>query len=141
MFSSIGYGSEDDDLAILKTLRGAVRPGGLVHVDTMHRDLVASRMSRGDRPASRLNDGTLVVEEPTFDAIAGRVSTSWYWWGPRGSGRKSASIRAYSATELVQLLERAGLQFRSAHRGCSTEAFGGGSDLGGRLGLLAERVG
>src|ERR1017187_8665103 len=78
VFSSIGYGSEDDDLAVLRTLREAVPLGCLVHVDTMHRDIVAAKMSRGDRPASRLGDGTLVVEEPVFDPIAGRVKTSWY---------------------------------------------------------------
>jgi hypothetical protein len=39
------------------------------------------------------------------------------------------------------LLERAGLRFRPAHRGCSPERFRAeGPDLGGRLGLLAERA-
>jgi hypothetical protein len=47
----------------------------------------------------------------------------------------------YSATELVRLMQRAGLRFRSAHRGCSPEPFRAeGQDLGGRIGLLAERV-
>jgi SAM-dependent methyltransferase len=140
VFSSLGYGSEEDDLAILRTLRDSVRPGGLVHIDTMHRDVVAAKMSRGDRPASRLADGTIVVEEPLFDPILGRVKTSWYWCGPRGGGHKSASFRVYSATELMQLVERAGFRFRSAHRGCSPDPFEcDGADMGGRLGLLCER--
>jgi SAM-dependent methyltransferase len=135
VFSSLGYGSEDDDLAILATLRAAVRPGGLVFVETIHRDLVASLLARGQPPSQRLADGTLVVEEPRFDPVSGRMETSWYWAGPAGQGRKTASLRLYTATELVRLLERAGLRFRSAHQGCSTEPFG----IGGRLGLLAER--
>jgi SAM-dependent methyltransferase len=140
VFTSLGYGSEADDLAILGTLREAVRPGGLVFVDTAHRDLAAVRLARGAVPAQRLADGTLVLEEPRFDPIAGRMETCWHWSGPGGHGSKPASIRVYSATELVRLLERAGLRFRSAHHGCSPEPFrAAGPELGGRLGLLAER--
>lgn len=141
VFSSLGYGSEADDLAILRTLAGAVRPGGLVLVETVHRDLVVVRRSRGSTGgAQRLADGTLIVEEARFDSIAGRVDTTWYWSGPRGSGAKSASMRIYTATELVRLLEAAGLRVRSAHRGCSPAPFVfDPADAGGRLALLAER--
>jgi SAM-dependent methyltransferase len=141
VFSSLGYGSEADDLAILRTLAGAVRPGGLVLIETMHRDPVVARRSRGHQGgAHRLADGTLLLEEAYFDPIAGRVDSTWYWSGPGGSGAKSASLRIYSATELVRLLEAAGLRLRSAHRGCSPEPFAFDVfDAGGRLGLLAER--
>ena len=140
IFTSLGYGTEEDDLAILETLRGAVRPRGLVFVDTAHRDGAAAILARGAPPSRRMADGTLVVEEPRFDAISGRMESCWYWAGPAGCGEKRASLRVYSATELVRLLERAGLRFRSAHRGCSGEPFRAeGADLGGRLGLLAER--
>jgi SAM-dependent methyltransferase len=140
VFSSVGYGAENDDLAIFKTLHDAVRPGGRVLVDTVHRDAAAARFSRGVKPAERLTDGTLVVEEPTFDPLSGRVNTTWYWSGPAGQGHKSASLRLYTATELIQLLQSAGLRFLSAHAGCSPEAFKGeGSDMGGRIALLTER--
>ncbi len=59
---------------------------------------------------------------------------------PSGSGEKTASLRLYSVTELVRLVERAGMRFRSAHHGCSPEPFiAQGPDLGGRLGILATR--
>jgi D-alanine-D-alanine ligase len=141
VFTSLGYTTEDDDVAILRNLRDAVRPGGLVFVETNHRDLTAAFLAKGVPPSERLPDGTLVVEAPKFDPIAGRMDTCWYWWGPAGQGRKPADIRVYSATELVRLIERAGWRFRSAHRGCSPEPFRSeGPDLGGRLGLLAERA-
>jgi SAM-dependent methyltransferase len=141
VFSSIGYGAESEDRAIFKTLHDAVRPGGRVLVDTAHRDAVAARLSRGTKPAERLADGTLVVEEPTFDCISGRVDTTWYWSGPTGKGRKSASLRLYTATELIQLLQSSGLRFLSAYRGCSLEPFqSGGPDLGGRIAILTERI-
>jgi len=140
IFSSLGYGSEDDDIAILRNLRQAVRPGGFVVVETAHRDLVIVNFLRGGKPCLRLSDGTLVIEEPVFDAIAGRVTTSWYWSGPTGSGNKSASLRLYSATEMVALMPKAGLRFRSAHHGCSPQPFKAeGPEMGGRLAILAQR--
>jgi SAM-dependent methyltransferase len=140
VFTSLGYGTESDDVAILATLRHAVRPGGLVFVETNHRDLTAAFLAKGVAPSQRLPDGTLVVEEPRFDALRGRMESCWHWSGPSGHGSKEASFRVYAATELVGLLERAGLRLRSALRGCSPEPFrAAGADLGGRLGLLAER--
>src|SRR5262249_5269843 len=135
VFSSVGYGTDEDDVAIFGTLRAAVRPGGRIVVETMHRDVLAARWGRGQqRPADRMADGTLVVEMPVFDPVAGRLETTWYWSGPAGSGSKSASLRIYTITELVRLLERAGWRLLSAHRGCTTEPFvAEGPDVGGRV--------
>ncbi len=135
IFSSLGYGTEEDDLAILKTMAKSVRRGGFVLIETNHRDATVLHLSHGSKPADRLPDGTLLVEEPKFDPIQGRIETTWFWSGPKGSGEKTASIRIYTATELISLLQRAGLKFRSAHNGCSTEPL----EVDGRLGLLAER--
>jgi SAM-dependent methyltransferase len=140
LFSSLGYGTEEDDVRILRTLRNALRPGGRVFVDTMHRDVLVARLSRDVKPSRRLHDGTLFLEEPSFDPIQGRLYNRWYWSGPGGSGSKEAHLRVYCATELVALLERAGLRFASAHAGISAEPFRAeGPSMGGRLGLLAER--
>lgn len=140
VFSSIGYGTEEDDLAIFRTLHDAVRPGGLVFIDTNHRDATVAFLVRSAKPANRLSDGTLVVEEPMFDSVEGRINTCWYWSGPAGTGKKLASLRLYSITELVRLLERAGLHFLSAHKGCATALFKAeGADMGGRVGILTCR--
>lgn len=140
VFTSLGYGTEEDDLAILETLRRAVRPGGLVFVETAHRDATVAFLSRSEKHALRLQDGTLVIEEPTFDPVLGRVQTCWYWRGPAGAGQKPASLRIYTITELARLIERAGLRLRSAHHGCSTEPYEAkGPEMGGRVGLLAVR--
>lgn len=139
-FSSIGYGTEDDDLAVLRTLHGVVRPGGFVLVETMHRDLFAAFRSRGVAPGHRLPDGTLMVEENTFDPIAGRLEMRWFWSGAAGQGEKYGSMRLYTATELVRLMERAGLRFVSAHRGGSIEPFKAeGPEMGGRIAILTQR--
>lgn len=140
VFSSLGYGTEEDDLAILETLAVAVRPGGAVFVDTMHRDAFAAFYATGARPAQRFPDGTLLLEEPRFDPLTGRVETTWHWAGPRGTGSKSASLRLYTLTEWKRLLGEAGLELVSTHRGCSPEPYvAQGPELGGRVGLLARR--
>ena len=138
LFSSLGYGDESDDLAILGTLAAAVRPGGKVAVDTNHRDVLAALLARGVAPAHRVPDGTLIVEEPRFDPVGGRVETTWFWSGPGGSGQKSASLRAYTITELVRLLERVGLRLEAAlHPGTGAPFSAAGPALGGRVLLVA----
>ncbi|MGZ6099142.1 MAG: class I SAM-dependent methyltransferase [Myxococcaceae bacterium] len=140
LFSSLGYGTEADDAAILATLAAAVRPGGRVAVDTMHRDVLAARLSRESVPAHRLPDGTLLLEQPRFDPVAGRVETTWFWAGPAGSGQRSASIRVYSITELVKLLETVGLRLQAALNPQSGAPFSpAGPSLGGRVLLVTER--
>jgi SAM-dependent methyltransferase len=141
LFSSLGYGSEADDVAVLSTLRAAVRPGGFLFIETNHRDRQIARMLKRESDATRLPDGTLLLEEPRFDPVAGRVETTWYWSGPAGNGQKRASIRVYSVTELVRLLEISGLRVRSVHRGCFPEPFPNtAAGVGNRVGILATRT-
>jgi SAM-dependent methyltransferase len=140
VFSSIGYGPESDDLAIFNTMRLAVRPGGLVLLDTNHRDMFIATHSRGAKSTMIANDGTLIVQESSFDPIEGRAVFKWIWSGKGTGGQKVASFRLYSATELVGLLRRVGLRFLSAHRGCTAAPFKTeGEDAGGRIALLLER--
>src|SRR5690606_4458462 len=40
LFSSIGYGSEEDDYRMLANIHGALRPGGALLLDTIHRDAI-----------------------------------------------------------------------------------------------------
>lgn len=140
VYSSIGYGEEEDDVAVLGALCRALRPGGLLLLETNHRDLIAAMLSRGAPPGVRFPDGTLLLEESTLDPITGRVETCWYWSGPGGAGQKFASFRTYTVTDLVALITRAGLRFRSAHAGYLTDPFvAAGPMMGGPISILAER--
>jgi len=136
VFSSLGYGTEEEDLAVLATLREAVRPGGAVVVETNHRDAIVGRLGPGGGFGSRLADGTLMVEEVRLDPATGRAESVWAWWGPRGHGEKRSSLRVYAIHELIRLVERAGLAFVSLHAGCSPEPY----RPGGRVALLARRA-
>ena len=140
MFSSLGYGSDDDDDAILGNIARCLKPGGLFFIDTMHRDAIILRMERGIRPGKDMPDGTWIQEFPRLDPVAGRIETVWRWRTPRGrEGQQSASICIYTITELVHKLERAGFELVSLHRGCSKEPFSD-DHLHERVGFLATRV-
>ncbi|HMK21551.1 MAG TPA: methyltransferase domain-containing protein [Terriglobales bacterium] len=140
IFTSFGYGTVEEDLAIFRTLRDAVRPGGRVVVETNHRDLMCAFIARGAKAASRLPDGTLFLDEPRFDAISGVVQLNWYWSGPGGTGEKHAEWRCYTPTQIVEMLQQAGLRFAAAYKGLSkTPYVAEGSEAGGRLVVVAVR--
>jgi len=138
LYTSIGYGSEEDDRHILSSLRNAVRPGGIVFVEAAHRDGVAARTGGGKTSERRLADGTRFVEERRLDAASGRLESVRSWSGPAGSGAKASSIRVYTEAELSGLVRSAGLLVRSTHCGCSRRPFvERGGRASRRLGLLA----
>jgi SAM-dependent methyltransferase len=140
IFTSFGYGTEEEDIATFRTLRDALRPGGRVLVETNHRDMFCASLSRGLKASMRLPDGTLFIDDPDFDAISGVVTLNWYWSGPSGSGEKHARWRCYTPTQIVGLLERAGLRFVGAYKGLSKTPYSGtGPEAGGRLAIVAVR--
>ena len=140
IFTSFGYGTEEEDVAIFQTLRDAIRPGGHVVVETNHRDLVCAFTARGSKNSQRLPDGTLFIDESDFDAISGVMRLNWYWSGATGSGEKHAEWRCYTPTQIVDLLRRTGLRFKGAYKGLSTTPYRAeGPEAGGRLAVVAVR--
>lgn len=140
VYTSFGYGTEEDDVAVFRTLRGAVRRGGRVVAETNHRDLMCSYIARGSKASRRLPDGTLFIDEAEFDAISGVAHLNWYWSGPGGSGEKHADWRCYTPTQIVGLLERAGLRFAAAYQGFSKIPYKAeGPEAGGRLTVIGVR--
>jgi SAM-dependent methyltransferase len=140
IFTSFGYGTEEEDVAIFRTLHDAIRPGGHVLIETNHRDMLCGVIARGSTMSMRLPDGTLFLDKPEFDAIAGIVRLNWYWSGPIGSGEKHAEWRCYTPTQIVGLLERADLHVLGAYQGFSKRPYKAeGPEVGGRLGVIAVR--
>lgn len=137
LYTSFGYGEEEDDLEMLSGLRRAARPGGVVFVEAAHRESVVARCGSGRTTERRLSDGTRFVEESRFDARTGRLESVRSWRGPAGSGVKTSSIRMYSVGEIADLARSAGLVVLSRHCGCTPRPFPAGEGrLGRRLGLL-----
>jgi hypothetical protein len=116
-------GDAEDDLAILRNLRDAVRPGAWFW--------------------SKPHTG---IFSPRFDRKGASRREGWRmgpWWSKNRRSIQSpdgAPQSGISKGRTARLLERAGLRSLSARRGCSTALFTGeGPDMGGRLAILTER--
>jgi ubiquinone/menaquinone biosynthesis C-methylase UbiE len=116
LFSALGYRGEDGDRRTLGELRRVVRPGGGLVVETMHRDRLMHIYQQ--RSWTPLPDGDLLLEEHTFDYVAGEIETA-HSLVEAGGNRESITyrFRVYTATELVRMLEAAGFT--------AVECFGG----------------
>lgn len=140
LFSSIGYGSEDDDLVTFRTIHNSLLPGGRFLVETMHRDAIITRRALGDRVGVRGPNGMTLREHNVFDPISGQMHSTWTWNSPTQAGQKSSVMRLYCATELVSLLTRAGFAKIVCRTGITNEAFSE-ETLGSRLSLLCYKAG
>jgi SAM-dependent methyltransferase len=142
VFSSIGHDDEAGDRAVFATFAAALVPGGRAMIETMHRDVLIARRAAGSdlRQERTLPDGTVLTEDATWDPVRGTVESVWRWRGPNGDGEKRSRLRLYALSELVSMLEGAGLDVIAAYRGCSTEPFtGAGPNAGGRVALVARK--
>jgi len=108
LFSSLGYfGSDGEDVAVLRGVREALRPGGRFLVEVMHRDHLAREFVERDWWEGE--EGEHVWVEREFDAVEG-VSRECLRWRRGGrTGEKRHSIRLRTATEWAALLEAGGL--------------------------------
>lgn len=118
LFSSFGYSaSDEDDLAVLRSVRRLLRPGGRLLLETMHRDLVAREFAERDWWPGP--DDTPVLVEREFDPVLG-VSHEWLRWG---SVEKYHKIRVRAASEWHALLDEAGLSADAWYGDWSLEPF------------------
>jgi ubiquinone/menaquinone biosynthesis C-methylase UbiE len=107
LFSSLGYLCDEQDTRTLAELRRVLRPDGRLLIETMHRDLLLLRWQEQDWRL--LGEGRLLLEQRTFDPASG-VAQMTQTLVPSNGERESrtTSLRVYSATELLAMLERAG---------------------------------
>jgi ubiquinone/menaquinone biosynthesis C-methylase UbiE len=107
LYSSIGYLGDEEDTRALAEIGRVLRPGARLVVELMHRD----RLVRGfaEQDWRLLGEGRLLLEQRTFDAVAGVGQTTQTLIGSGGAREsRSFSVRVYSATELAAMLTRAG---------------------------------
>ncbi|HEV2131765.1 MAG TPA: class I SAM-dependent methyltransferase [Longimicrobiaceae bacterium] len=136
LFSSLGYFDRDEeDLAALRAFRAALRPGGVLLLETMHRDALARHYAPRDWWETEV--GTVVRVERRFDAVAG-VNHEWMHW-QRGAdaGEKDHRMRVRTVTEWDALLRAAGLAPESWYGGWNGRPFTHESP---RLVVLARRA-
>jgi len=134
LFTSLGYLGDEADTNVLAEIRRVLRPGARLVVETLHRDLLV-RVFR-ERDWTLLGEGRLLVEQRTFDAAAGVAQTTQTLIDASGDrDSRTFSVRVYSATELLNMLERAGF----ADARCYGNVDGGPFTIDTRLVVAATR--
>ena len=134
LFSSLGYLGDEEDTRALAELRRVLRPEGKLVIETMHRDMLVSRWVEQDWRL--LGEGRLLLEQRTFDPESG-IAQMTQTLVPPGEGERESrttSLRVYSATELLAMLDRAGFSEVRCYGGLD----GGTFDVGTRLVIVAR---
>jgi SAM-dependent methyltransferase len=135
IFTSFGYlQDEDEDQRVLQQVQKALKPGGMFLLETVHQ----ARVVRTTSPHSitRYSDDLIVLEERHIDLLTSRNEVRVSLLHPQGKRTEHRqSMRIYTLTELVRMLEHAGLQILTYYGGLE----GGPLTLDSRLVLLAQK--
>ena len=136
-FTSFGYFSDAENERVLARIACGLAPGGRLLLDLANRERLLIHPQQ--RIWDQREDGSLVMEEITFDVRRSRVTsrlTLIEEQGPRNV--KEFDLRTYTCAELSALLGRHGLQVREVWGGADRSEYSAESR---RLVMLAERVG
>jgi SAM-dependent methyltransferase len=108
MFSSFGYFDSDvDDRKVLEGVARALKPRGKLLMERFNRESLAYELPlQGWRVG---DDGSVVLQEDTFDVLRGRYDTRQIVIDREGTREHHGSVRAYTLTELKALFDAAGL--------------------------------
>ena len=122
VFTSIGYGSEEDDLSFFRDARLVTKKGGLLLISGLrNRDYVARNPSQNVYEES---DRLLVLDTYSFDSGRSRERGVWKFYLKKGgkkdgvlkfAGEFPIDIRVYSPHELTSRLEASGWSVRETY--------------------------
>jgi SAM-dependent methyltransferase len=116
MYTSFGYFSPRENVAVLRRLTRAVRPGGLVLID--HRD-----PGHDSRLPQRLwypaGPHRYVLEDRRFDRRTNVTRSTWLIVpaGPRRVMRKTTQFQEYTRPQWRRMFREVGLRFLKAYSG------------------------
>jgi len=134
LFSSLGYLGDDQDTRALAEIGRVLRPGGRLVIELMHRDLLITRFH--DTDWHMLGEGRLLLEQRTFDPALGLAQTTQTLIEPGGDrDSRTFSLRVYTATELLAMLDAAGFAEARCHGDLGGAPFGTNT----RLVVVARR--
>ncbi len=121
VFTSIGYGSEEDDLKFFREARGAVKKGGMLLVSGLrNRDYIARNPSQNIYEESKR---LVVLDHYRFDPTRSREKGTWRFYVKQGkkgeqlkfSGEFPTDIRVYSPHELSSRLAATGWEVEQTY--------------------------
>ena len=137
LWTSFGYFSDDENLAVASRIFDALRPGGRFLVDTVVTETLFPTFQPYLWNWADQARTTRVLQECKWDPISGRVETMWSFVREDGHVETAhSSLRVYSYRELHTLLEDAGF-----HNLKSSETGTGGPFRVGsrRLSIIAHK--
>lgn len=115
VFTSIGYGSEEDDLRFFREAREVTKRGGLLVISGLrNRDYIVRNPSQNVYEESKR---LLILDTYSFDSERSREKGLWRFYVKRAQGGEDVlkfagafpiDIRVYSPHELVSRLEATG---------------------------------
>ena len=134
LYTSLGYLGDEQDTKVLSEIARVLRPGGRLVIETMHRDLLVRSFQEHDWKL--LGEGRLLLEQRTFDPVAGVTQTTQTLIDRTGErDSRTFEARIYTATELASMLRRAGF----AKATCHGDLHGAPFSTAARLVVVARR--
>jgi ubiquinone/menaquinone biosynthesis C-methylase UbiE len=134
LFTSLGYLGDEEDTKVLAAIRRVLRPGGKLVLETMHRDRLVEIFR--DKDWHLMGAGRLLLEQRTWDPVTGVVqSTQTLITGSGERESRTFSVRTYSATELLAMIDRAGFSEAKCYGSFEADPFATTS----RLVIVATR--
>jgi SAM-dependent methyltransferase len=129
--------SDRDDLRCLEAARKALKPGGLLLIDSLNKEWLMRHFEPNFWEQPEESKGAVVLDQISFDFETGRLNNRRVIVAADGKRVPSfVSVRVYALTELKAQLERAGLAYRQSWGGFDGSAYGMES---ARVIVLAER--
>jgi SAM-dependent methyltransferase len=108
MFTSFGYFDRpEEDAKVLRGVARALAPRGKFLMEMFNRDSLVASLPNQSWQARE--DGTVVLEDASFDLLQGRFETRQIIIDRKGTREFTASVRAYTLAELKQMLDSVGL--------------------------------
>ena len=119
LFNSLGYGSDEDSLAMLREAR---RCAPALLLEVAHRDEQVRRTGPGRQREWMELEGKPVLTERWIDPVAG-IAHATFRFGRAGEREKRLRHRLFTATELCALLRAAGYARLEVHGGYDRRPF------------------
>ncbi len=135
LFTSFGYFEDEENFRVLKNVARALKPGGLFCFDTFNRDAFLKNFL----PYIVVEKGKdLMIDRISFDGTTGRVYNKRIII--RNGKRKDAPffVRLYNPTEIMDLLNKAGLTIHKIYADWESKPFTTDSR---RMIIIAKKAG
>ena len=124
VFTSVGYGSEEEDVLFFRSLRKVVRKGGLFVISGLrNRDYIVAHPAQNIYEESR---DILVLDRYSFDLTRSRERGTWRFYlkvheAMKLAGEFPIDIRVYSPHELVSMLRSSGWSVSAVYESMSAK--------------------